>query len=90
MTKGRDSKLFLSYFKGLATFICGVYVESEASSHSAEFITNCAQALDFSAKKCDSISDAVSHITTLSDVPARILICGSLYLSGDVLLYNKS
>jgi dihydrofolate synthase/folylpolyglutamate synthase len=88
-TGDRDIKTFLSFFQDIASFICGVKVRTEPKGESAENIANGAKEMGFEAYACDSLIDAIALIKSKFSTPVRILICGSLYLAGDVLLANK-
>jgi dihydrofolate synthase / folylpolyglutamate synthase len=87
-TANRDIKGFLSYFKGKVKCIYGIKIESEPLAESAKNIANEAKSVGFNAYECSSLKEAVSSIVK-SNVPGRILACGSLYLAGDVLAANK-
>ena len=43
-----------------------------------------------SASACDSIDEALDEIIQMEKGPARIIVCGSLYLAGDFLRQNQS
>lgn len=87
-TGERDIKGFLEYFKDIATLVCGIKVLSEPKGETAENIANAANELGFESYACGSIEDAISLIITKSQT-GRILVVGSLYLAGDILLANK-
>jgi dihydrofolate synthase/folylpolyglutamate synthase len=89
MTKGRDSAKFLQYFAGKVEFVCGVLVEAEPTSHKAEFIVNAAKEVGIAAAPCSSIEHAIEQILKISLEPARIIVCGSLYLAGDFINKNS-
>lgn len=88
MTKGRDSARFFEPLKPFVHYICGVLVEAEASSHTASYITNAARSIGIEAESYSSVEEAILFLATLSQPPARILVCGSLYLAGMVLEAN--
>ena len=85
MTKGRDCKVFLSSFVNKVYYLIGVLIESEPSSYSGEFVSNEAKKLGMKADSAESIEDAIAKIIAIEKSPARILVCGSLYLAGEVL-----
>lgn len=89
MTKGRDSAKFFESLQPFSRFVCGLLVEAEPSSHPADYITEAAKTVGIEAKSCESIEEAIRFLSTLSSTPARILICGSLYLAGSVLEENQ-
>lgn len=88
MTKGRDSAKFFESLQPFSQFVCGLLVEAEPSSHPADYITEAAKTVGIEAISCDSVEDAIRFLIEYSTVPARILICGSLYLAGSVLEVN--
>lgn len=84
-TGQRDIAGFLGYFKDKVKFVCGVKVQSEPNGEAAANIVNGAQLAGLEAYECEDLLDAVKLIISKSAQPSRILICGSLYLAGDVL-----
>ena len=88
MTQGRDSVKFYTPLASKVEFMCGVLVEAEASSQTAQHVTEAAIKAGIDAKACGSLDEAVTLTCQLSDTPARILVCGSLYLAGMVLERN--
>jgi dihydrofolate synthase / folylpolyglutamate synthase len=89
MTKGRNVREFLAFFKSKVRHVCGIMVQSEPLSHVADVITDEAKALGIDACTVSSIEDAIDKITTSFVGPGRILFCGSLFLTGDVLTKNQ-
>ena len=89
MTKGRDCELFLQPFIGKIKQLIGVPIEAEPASYNGEFVTNAANKVGIPALTADSIEEAVSEITKMESAPARIIVCGSLYLAGDILFQNQ-
>lgn len=85
-TGKRDIVGFLSYFKGLVEFVCGVKVVSEPLGELAVNIVNGAKEAGFKAYECEDLKDAISMILEKAERPGRILVCGSLYLAADVVL----
>lgn len=90
MTKGRDCQNFLSSFQGKVKHIAGVLIEAEPSSYRGEFIRDEAVKAGFSASAHDSIDEALIYVTKQETSRTRILVCGSLYLAGDILNQNQS
>lgn len=88
MTKGRNIPAFLEYFKGKTSMIFGVTVTAEPSSHKGESVTEAALTLGFTSVTYPTVQSAVTEI--LHTLPSgRILICGSLYLAGEVLALQQ-
>ncbi|MCE2993211.1 MAG: hypothetical protein ACK5WS_04905 [Alphaproteobacteria bacterium] len=48
-----------------------------------------AKELGFDAHASGSIKNAISHILSNSNEDFWILVCGSLYLAGDLLISNR-
>ena len=88
-TGDRDIKGFLQYFKPFAKAVYGVRVQTEPKAEKAENIVNAALELCFDAHTASNIKDAISQILSESKSPCRILVCGSLYLAGDLLIANR-
>ena len=81
----KDATEFFAHFKGLEAKITCVGFSSEAVIPPAELAARAAQS-GFAATVAESVTEAMSRIT---DGPARVLICGSLYLAGDVLALSS-
>ncbi|MFT3997993.1 MAG: folylpolyglutamate synthase/dihydrofolate synthase family protein [Asticcacaulis sp.] len=77
----KDAAEFFAHFKGLDAQITCVGFSSEAVIPPTE-LAQAAAKNGFTATVADNVTAAVSRIT---EGPARVLICGSLYLAGDVL-----
>lgn len=90
-TRQRDIRGFLAPFLGMAQLVCGVLVRSEPSGEAADNIARAAREMGFAAVAADDLLEAVRICLAHSQgAPCRILICGSLYLAGDVLLMNRA
>ena len=87
MMNTRAPEDFLAPFRDLhPAQVLTLTIPGEANAHGAEEIAARARALRFPAKASRSITTALK---TAAEVPdARVLICGSLYLAGDVLAKN--
>lgn len=67
----------------------GVPIEGEHLTHSAQAVADKARAHGIKdAAACHDVAQAVDALVAASPGPARILICGSLYLAGTVLAEN--
>jgi folylpolyglutamate synthase/dihydropteroate synthase len=66
-----------------------VLIEAEPSSYGGEFIANESKKVGISASGYDSIDEALFVITKMETEKARIIVCGSLYLAGDILYQNQ-
>ena len=91
MTREKDSVEFLNYLKPYVKFLASVCVKSEPRAQTAEELLQTALSLGIKAVASRSLSDAISKILEVGDhnKKSTILICGSLYLAGDVLLENN-
>jgi dihydrofolate synthase/folylpolyglutamate synthase len=66
----------------------GVAIEGEPNTHRAETIAQAAAGLGVTAAAASSVAAALEAIGAAETQPARVLICGSLYLAGHVLAEN--
>ena len=64
--------------------ICCVTVKYEPRGEKGAVIHEVIEKLGFRSIVCESLKDAILACVADSDISARILICGSLYLAGDV------
>jgi len=81
----RDPADFLIPFAGHVAGLRGVAIPGEENSCSAAEIAAAGHAAGFRAAPSADVSEAIVDLTKESSGPGRILICGSLYLSGTVL-----
>lgn len=77
----KDAGEFFAAFEGLPLDVTCVGFSSDAAIP-AEELAQSARAHNLNAKTADSLLSAVQ---SLPDTPSRVVICGSLYLAGDVL-----
>jgi dihydrofolate synthase/folylpolyglutamate synthase len=89
MTKGRNCQSFLNNFVGKIEYLVGVSIEAEPSSYSGTFVSNEATKIGISSTGCGSIEEALDILTKMEKNQARIIVCGSLYLAGDILYQNQ-
>ena len=77
---------FLEPFKGKITKLFGLSIPGEPNAHSAQVIVAAARAAGIEA---ETRLGVITALDAAAEVPgARIVICGSLYLAGDVLDKN--
>jgi dihydrofolate synthase/folylpolyglutamate synthase len=90
MLSTKDAQAFLRPLVPYAATIHAVPVPGESLSFPAAELAEHARhaGLEYGAAARDVI-DAVIDLTRKPSPPARILICGSLYLAGDVLQQNE-
>lgn len=82
----REPSAVLAPFAGMASQVLTLTIPGEANAHKAAYIAAEARKAGFDARPMRSV---VSALRAAAEVPdARVLICGSLYLAGDVLARN--
>ncbi len=87
MMNTRAPEDFLAPFRDLhPAHISTLTIPGEMNAHKAEEIAARARAMGFTAKAERSITTALAAASKIEN--ARVLICGSLYLAGDVLAKN--
>ncbi|MGN7619191.1 MAG: bifunctional folylpolyglutamate synthase/dihydrofolate synthase [Ehrlichia sp.] len=91
MTREKDSMLFLNNLKPYIKFLSSICVKSEPKAQTAEELLQTALSLGINAVASKTLTDAISKILEVGDhnKKSTILICGSLFLAGDVLLENS-
>jgi dihydrofolate synthase / folylpolyglutamate synthase len=87
-TKAADG--FFDAFKGLARHVTTIAIPGEANAFGAGALYDIAKRSGLDADPAASVEDAVHQVTarwmaSQSSEPPRILICGSLYLAGQIL-----
>ena len=86
-----DSKEPVDFLRPLVERVCHLYavaIPGEESSLSADAVATAAKSLGIGATPADSVGAAITAILGTANLPSRILICGSLYLAGQVLANN--
>jgi dihydrofolate synthase/folylpolyglutamate synthase len=84
----KDPGDFLAPFAGLATAMRAVALAGEHAFIAPEYLAAEAGKLGIDAAPCGSVPAALADLAATDPRPARILICGSLYLAGEVLKEN--
>jgi dihydrofolate synthase/folylpolyglutamate synthase len=90
-TRDRDMEGFLMCFLGKVEHVFVVPVEWEPNSENPERIKLAAEKIGIASTMCNSLAEAIQKCAQISNGmgrPIRVLICGSLYLAGDVLQAN--
>ncbi len=87
MTRGKDSKTFLSCLKKHIKFLCAVCVKSEPRAQLAEELAQDAAELGIPSSAESDIQSSIRKILSIGDSGPEptILVCGSLFLAGDLL-----
>jgi dihydrofolate synthase/folylpolyglutamate synthase len=93
MLKTKDAVGFLSAFRGLVRHIVTVDIPGQEASLGAGALFDRARSAGLDAAPAEDVEDAMMQIAAQvrvapHDPPPRILICGSLYLAGQVLAEN--
>ncbi len=76
------------YLRPLAPFVrrmAAVAIPDQAASRTADEIYSVARSLDINSETDASVGEAITRLASGAAQPGRILVCGSLYLIGDVL-----
>ena len=82
----REPAAVLAPFAGMAEQVLTLSIPGEANAHKAAYIAGEARKVGFAARPMRSV---VTALKAAAEIPnARVLICGSLYLAGDVLAKN--
>ncbi len=94
MLKTKDAAGFLAPFAGLARHIVTIAIPGEEASRGAGELYDAARNSGLDASPADDLEDAMMQVSAWSrarpnEGPPRILICGSLYLAGQVLAENS-
>lgn len=85
----KDSAGFLEPFAGLAQSVTAIPMPSQTAARPAAEVAAIARASGLEAEQADSIEAALTRIGAVTwPSPPRVLICGSLYLAGEVLAAN--
>jgi dihydrofolate synthase/folylpolyglutamate synthase len=86
MMNTRPPADFLAAFEAMAPKVLTLTIPGEPNAHPAGFIAEEAVRAGFDAKPCRSLLPALRGDARVEG--ARVVICGSLYLAGDVLARN--
>ena len=87
MLNTKDASGYMEPLKTRADRLFGVSIPGEAATLSAQETVDAARKVGFDAEIATDFQSAVADIVKI-DPTARILICGSLYLAGNVLQLN--
>jgi len=91
--KNKDYTTFLLNIKELSTSLWAIKIKNQPSSLTVETIVSKAKEIGYlEPRKIGSIAEGLNKICSQSNSsvrPIRILICGSLYLAGQVLKENS-
>ena len=85
MIESKDPTGFLKPFAGLAESLHCVTIPGEKAAIPATDLVRMAEAAGLRAVTAPDALDAAREIVRAHPVPARLMICGSLYLAGRIL-----
>lgn len=88
MLNTKDATGYMEPLKQRADHLYGVSIPNETATLTAQETVDFAQKVGFDAQIAPDVLSAVQNIVN-TDAKARILICGSLYLAGNVLQENS-
>jgi dihydrofolate synthase/folylpolyglutamate synthase len=86
MMNTRSPAEFLAPLAGKAVQVLALTIPGEPNAHPADYIAEEARQAGFAAQASRSVVTALK--VAAAEPNARVLICGSLYLAGDVLARN--
>jgi dihydrofolate synthase/folylpolyglutamate synthase len=84
----KDAPGFFAAFKDLGPTVFAAGFEAEAAA-SAEHTASAARSAGLQAEVCADLPDAVRRAVAGEGAPPHVLICGSLYLAGEVLAASE-
>ncbi|OAN69328.1 bifunctional folylpolyglutamate synthase/dihydrofolate synthase [Jannaschia sp. EhC01] len=87
MLNTKDVTGYMAPLAPWASSLTAVSIPGQAATLSAEDTAKAAQAAGIEARIAPSVQEALATITA-ADPIARVLICGSLYLAGEILKTN--
>jgi dihydrofolate synthase/folylpolyglutamate synthase len=91
MLMTKDFAGYLRNFSGLACHLFAVPIPKADKPLPPEVIAQTARDIGLAAETASDIKTALAAVAKLQlPMPPRILICGSLYLAGDVLALNET
>jgi len=89
MLNTKDIAAFLNPFKGLCEHVISITIPGEPNAFSAEDIASKAVKQGFTTTSAQSLEHALKHVAATANREQRLLICGSLYLAGNVLKLHR-
>jgi dihydrofolate synthase / folylpolyglutamate synthase len=85
----KDSQAFFKNFSGLAREVIAVPISGRIAARPAEEVASIAGSVGLTTSTAASVESALASLHNyVWDRPPRVLICGSLYLAGEVLAAN--
>jgi len=90
MMGNKDAAGFLAPFAGLAEWVITVPIPGRDAAHDPHALADVARAQGLNAATAGSVPEALEMSRGFHKGTVRVLICGSLYLAGDVLRLQDS
>ncbi|WP_445502025.1 bifunctional folylpolyglutamate synthase/dihydrofolate synthase [Microvirga sp. G4-2] len=85
----KDARAFFKNFSGLAREVIAVPIAGQIAARPAEEVAAIAGSVGLTTSVASSVESALASLHNyVWDRPPRVLICGSLYLAGEVLAAN--
>ena len=85
----KDSQAFFKNFSGLAREVIAVPIAGQIAARPADEVASIAASVGLTTSTAPSVESALAALHNyVWDRPPRVLICGSLYLAGEVLAAN--
>jgi len=88
MLNSKEPAAFLTPLKAVASSVTTVNIPGEENAFSAEDLTRMASDVGHVACPASDVASALQSLIDRTERPARVLICGSLYLAGEILSTN--
>lgn len=88
MLNSKDASAFLSPLAAVTSSLWSVTIPGEENALSAEDLADAARQAGHKASAANNVEHALDAILASGHETARVLICGSLYLAGEVLAAN--
>ena len=89
MINTKTPSAFLAPLRKYTKSLTAIKIPNQGASYSSDEISIVAKKIGFKTKIASSVGKAIKEIVATEKSCSRILICGSLYLAGDILRDNK-
>lgn len=85
----KDATGIIAPLNGLARHLIAVPIPDHERCWAPDILADGARAIGITAETAETVNAAIERITEITEETPRILICGSLYLLGDILKENN-
>jgi len=94
MLQNKDAVGYFNPFRGLVRHVVTLAISGETASYGSGALYDAARSAGLDAAPAEDLEDAMMQVSAWTrarpgEGPPRILICGSLYLAGEVLKENE-